>query len=88
MERSEHADGHQSAVDRATIDARITPEGRRCGDGIALAYELMQRGIAVTLDPLDEWTARSRKYELDWADQGGGLDLPDDLPLPAWQEGW
>jgi hypothetical protein len=85
----EAAKSYRVAADRCSIAARITPEGRRCGDGIALAYALMQRGIAVTLDPLDERAVRVHKQELDWADRDSGEDysLIDDLPLPAWYDG-
>jgi hypothetical protein len=86
----EAAAAYRAAAARATIAARITPEGRRYGNGIALAYELIRRGIAVSLDPLEEWTARSRKRELDWVDDSGALlELElNDLPLPEWQAGW
>jgi hypothetical protein len=86
----EAAAAYRAAAARATIAARITPEGRRYGNGIALAYELIRRGIAVSLDPLEEWTARSRKRELDWVDHSDALlELElNDLPLPEWQVGW
>jgi hypothetical protein len=85
----EAAAAYRTAATRCSIAARITPEGRTRGNGIALAYELIQRGIAVSLEPLEEWPARSRKHELDWADRDSGEDysLIDDLPLPAWYDG-
>jgi hypothetical protein len=61
--------------ERHAIAVRLTPQGRACGTGIKLAYELMQRGIAVSLDPLDEQTARLHESELKWADAYGGEEL-------------
>jgi hypothetical protein len=83
----EAAAAYRAAATRCNIVARITPAGRTRGNGIALAYALIQRGIAVPLDPLEEWTARSSKLELEWADQTELLperDIP--WPLPAWRE--
>jgi hypothetical protein len=72
--------------ERQAVEVRLTPEGRACGTGIKLAYELMQRGIVVSLNPLDERTARLHESELKWADadDGEAFAALSSRRLPDW----
>ena len=81
------AAAYRAVATRCSIDARITPVGESGDNGIKLAYELKQRGIAVSFDPLDERAVRSHDHELAWADDDPARLLEVLSPLPAWREG-
>ena len=67
-------------ADRCSVRCSITPKGRAGGAGIALAYELKQRGIDVSFDTLDEHAIRiHERLELDWADESN-------TPFATWRD--
>ena len=70
-------------ADRCSVRCSITPKGRARGDGIALAYELKQRGIDVSFDTLDEREERAYEHEIAWADWSSAFA---DRPLPDWSK--
>jgi hypothetical protein len=80
-EPDEAASAYRAAATRCSIAVHITPKGRAGGDGIKLAYELRQRGIDVSFDPLDERNERIHQHELAWADWSSALA---DMPVPDW----
>ena len=70
-----------ATTDCGLVEARITPVGRMRGDGIKLAYALKDRGVPVSLDPLDERAARAHATEIAWANScAGRLDALVTLP--------
>jgi hypothetical protein len=79
----EAAKGYRVVAGRCSVDVRITPKGRAGGDGIKFAYELRQRGIDVSFDPLDELVERTHAHEIAWADDCFAITR---WPLPDWSK--